>query len=990
MKCRSSLLSLLLLFVAAPALAQRPPELPPPALMVKVAEASEPLRLQKVDVEARILGHLAATQMTMTFYNPHHRVLAGDLYFPLPEGATISGYALDVNGVLVDGVVVDKHEARRAFEAEVRKGVDPGLVEWVGGNNFRTRVFPIPAQGTRTVRVAYVAPVVEGREGARYQLPLDFRQKLEHFHIRVEVVKPTTQPRVVSGGVPGLAFGAWRDSFVAETQAKDVTLAETLVVALPDVAKTPVRVEKSANGTLYFAIRDLAPSLRMEPARLPERIRLLWDASLSRAKQDHARELGLLRRYIATLRDQPVVVDLIPFRNEAEPVQSFALPQQKDRLFATIEALRYDGGTQLSSLTPATPWKKADVVLLFSDGLSNFGSAESTEQGAPVYVFNTATTANHALLRFLALRSGGAYFNLTRLDDAAAVTAIGQPVYSLLRARVTGGSAAELRPQVPVAVQGPLTVAGQLTGDTAEITLEYGVGGEVTSRKTFTVRLADAVDGELLRVDWAQKAVQDLLVLPEKNAEALVALGKAHGLVTPGTSLIVMETLEQYVEHRIRPPAGLSEMRAAYDQQVAALDAEKKAQEASKLAHVLELWQARIGWWEQTFTYPRGFRFQSEETDERARDHTGAAGGRPRPSPASRTALMEPAAPPAEAEASVSDDAPSDGEDRAKKAEASGGGRPEPEPAVVLKPWDPETPYLSALKAAAADDRYGVYLTQRETFGTSPAFFLDCSDFFSKNGAPGLALRVLSSIAELKLEDPALLRVLAHRLAQIDRLDLSILVFEEVLRLRPEEPQSYRDLALVLARRAKLAGYPDIAKADYARALELLGHVVMEKWDRFDEIEVISLMELNGILPRAKAAGVTEPPLDARLLRHLDVDIRIVMTWDADQTDMDLHVVEPSGEEAYYSHNRTTIGGMVTRDFTQGYGPEVYLLKKAMRGTYEIRAKFYGSSAAQLIGAVTLQVDVYTNYGRPNEKRQSMTFRLTERKEMFTVGEIEF
>lgn len=123
---------------------------------------------------------------------------------------------------------------------------------------------------------------------------------------------------------------------------------------------------------------------------------------------------------------------------------------------------------------------------------------------------------------------------------------------------------------------------------------------------------------------------------------------------------------------------------------------------------------------------------------------------------------------------------------------------------------------------------------------------------------------------------------------------------------------------------------------------------------------------------------------------ELFLDIRIVMTWDADMTDMDLHVVEPSGEVAFYSHNRTTIGGMVTRDFTQGYGPEVYLLRKAMHGTYQIKAKFYGSSAAELVGAVTLQVDVYTNYGRPNERRQSMTFRLTEAKEMFTVGEIEF
>jgi uncharacterized protein YfaP (DUF2135 family) len=105
---------------------------------------------------------------------------------------------------------------------------------------------------------------------------------------------------------------------------------------------------------------------------------------------------------------------------------------------------------------------------------------------------------------------------------------------------------------------------------------------------------------------------------------------------------------------------------------------------------------------------------------------------------------------------------------------------------------------------------------------------------------------------------------------------------------------------------------------------------------------------------------------------------------------MDLHVVEPSGEEADYSHNRTTIGGLVSRDFTQGYGPEEYILRRAMHGRYVIKANYYGSSAASLIGPVTLHVDVYTNYGRKNERVRSMTLRLTEAKETFVVGEIEF
>ncbi len=62
---------------------------------------------------------------------------------------------LDVDDVIVDGVVVEKEKARLTFEKEVCKGVDPGFVEMVTGNVFRTRVYPIEPGRTRTVRVIY-------------------------------------------------------------------------------------------------------------------------------------------------------------------------------------------------------------------------------------------------------------------------------------------------------------------------------------------------------------------------------------------------------------------------------------------------------------------------------------------------------------------------------------------------------------------------------------------------------------------------------------------------------------------------------------------------------------------------------------------------------------------------------------------------------------------------------------------------------------------
>ena len=109
-----------------------------------------------------------------------------------------------------------------------------------------------------------------------------------------------------------------------------------------------------------------------------------------------------------------------------------------------------------------------------------------------------------------------------------------------------------------------------------------------------------------------------------------------------------------------------------------------------------------------------------------------------------------------------------------------------------------------------------------------------------------------------------------------------------------------------------------------------------------------------------------------------------------DLTDMDLWVVEPSEEVANYTHHLTTIGGHVSRDVTDGYGPEEYVLKKAMKGRYQVKTNYYASRSPSLTGGVTLQVEVFTNYGRANEKRRAITLRLQEAKDFFVVGEVDF
>jgi Ca-activated chloride channel family protein len=124
-------------------------------------------------------------------------------------------------------------------------------------------------------------------------------------------------------------------------------------------------------------------------------------------------------------------------------------------------------------------------------------------------------------------------------------------------------------------------------------------------------------------------------------------------------------------------------------------------------------------------------------------------------------------------------------------------------------------------------------------------------------------------------------------------------------------------------------------------------------------------------------------------VKLLDQDLRVVLCWDADLTDVDLWVTEPNGERCYFSNNRTRMGGRISRDFTQGYGPEEYIVRRGMSGVYRIQANYYGSSQQTLTGPATVLATVFTNFGRPDEDRRVITVRVTEVKDVIDVGEVE-
>jgi tetratricopeptide (TPR) repeat protein len=315
----------------------------------------------------------------------------------------------------------------------------------------------------------------------------------------------------------------------------------------------------------------------------------------------------------------------------------------------------------------------------------------------------------------------------------------------------------------------------------------------------------------------------------------------------------------------------------------------------------------------------------------------------------------------------------------ARKAAAGVDGGTTPSSVIRLQRPSDTAPYLDRLRAAPATDAYRIYLDERTRNADSTAFLLDVAAFFEARGDKALAVRVLGNLAEMDLENRALLRILGRQLLQLGEAALAVTVFERVRELAPDEPQSWRDLGLALA-----------AAGHRQAAIDALAEVVLRPWhDRFPEIELVALTDLHALAAAAPAGSVDLGRLEPRLRANLPVDLRIVMDWDTDNTDVDLWVTDPHGERAFYGHRLTTQGGRMSPDFTGGYGPEAFELKQALPGRYRIEANFYGNRQQLIAGATTLQVRVATGFGTPRQRDRLVTLRLREARETIYVGEVD-
>jgi len=937
-----SSLALLWGLSAAPALAANPELLAHIQGIDDPARESRALQISSLALDADVVGALAELTLTARFENPTERVMEGEFSFELPAGAVVTGYALDIEGQMVDGVLLDPLRAERTYEAQVRKGIDPGVANVSRGNVFSTRIFPIPQVGSRTIRLKFAAPVHPQRG---LVFPLSTAAAVGELAVSVRAFSLTEDPVLT---LPNAMPFEWRrgsEGSTAVARLGAVPLAGEFRLA-PVHTKLPALSSRHSNGERRVHIIDSTERANTRRTTGGSRLRVYWDRSLSRGGQALGDEQALLQKFIA--QSKPASIDLVLFNSSGASVQRLAAQD----LGAALGAVAYRGATSFEVLGNLDA-PQADQCLVFSDGVVTIDSRPDFRPGCEVFAITSAADADTGFLRRLT-------------GDPSAVLQTGSRSENEILARLAGG--------------GPRVV--QARGEDGRalrfVTLDAGPSGwSVITEQPVSggiilgiAGLGDDVVERLYSPAGARKAHFDGagalwaadrvgLLAAEDGAHAdFVALSRRFSVATPGLSFLVLEDPQDYVAAELAPPSNYpKESLAEYRELKTEYDAGMREAKDGRLDVVLERWHDVVKWWKTDFD-PKAERKAAPPAFSAAPRRGGSGGG-------GNEEMAEVVVTGMRASRSAS-----------MAVRRSVVGIATPDIDIQMEEWNVARPYLQALDAAAPADFEAVFAEQERQYGQLPAFYFDVAEWLFRRQAATVAAReMLLSAIELPVSNEETAFMVAERLQRYDDMDRAVWLYERAAEQTDYLPQPRRSLALALVKRAGSRSDKQ-ARADLQRAVRLLTEVVMTPWpSSFDGIEVVALMEINRLLPRLESLDV-RASLDWRLRARLDVDLRVVIEWNTAASDMDLWVDQPDGERAIYNNPLTAIGGRLSNDMTEGFGPEEYLLHHAIGGRYRISVNVYAADRINPNGSTVVTARLFRNYGRANQAEQTMEVEL--------------
>ena len=537
-----------------------------------------PLEVTSHQVNVKIDGQVAITSIDQEFYNPNDQRLEGFYMFPVPKGAHIDKFSMEIGGKSVDAELLPADKARGIYEDIVRKMRDPALLEYAGRDLFKVRIFPIEPRSRKPIKISYTELLRSDAGTVTYLYPLSTEKfsarPIKNLSVKIElksaeplasIYSPSHKVEIKRDGPNHAVVGYESKDEKPDTDFQLVYSSDTRDVGLRLLTYKP-------DGDDGYFLLLAAPTLSNETKPAPKDVVFVVDTSGSMAGAKLQQAQKALRFCVENLNPDDRF-EIVRFSTEAEPLFHelvLADSDHRKRANGFVDEFKPIGGTAIADALQSALKVRPDksdrpfVVIFLTDGLPTVGTRNPEEivanikkaNGVRIFSFGIGSDVNTQLLDQIAegTRAFSQYVLANEdleLKVSNFYTRIKEPALTNLKLDLAGGiRTSKMYPaDLPDLFKGDqLVVAGRYSGaGDVEGKLTGNVGGR---EQTFTYKLhfddRKTTDDYVPRL-WATRRVGFLLDEIRIHGETAelrdetTELARKYGIVTPYTAYLIVE-----------------------------------------------------------------------------------------------------------------------------------------------------------------------------------------------------------------------------------------------------------------------------------------------------------------------------------------------------------------------------------------------------------------------------------------------------------------
>ena len=556
-----------------------PPHPRPPVPLPRV------LKVKSVKITTKIDSQVATTRVEQVFENDTPYTLEGSFFFPIPESASLSDFAIYDGDKRMAAEVMERGKARQIYNEIVRKMIDPGLLEYAGKDLFQASVFPILPRSTKKIELAY-SQVIKSEGGVvsyRYELGSGRRmlqQPIGQIAASVEIDSPIDLKNIYSPShkISVSRDGEKRARLSFEGSGEEAQKDFLLYYSLSEKDFGISLITHREPGKEGYFLMLISPKLNIsEQERIAKDVIFVFDTSGSMSGEKIEKAKAALHFGVESLspRDR---FNIVSFSGEEHLMKGSLVEagkEAKQEARSFIDNLQAEGGTNINDSVVAAlkqfqPGERPAMIVFVTDGLPTVGitdvkqilknAAEANRASVRLFSFGVGYDVNTNLLDKLASDNRGTIDYIEPNEDLEVKVSnffakVNYPVLSNLHLDLGGVESDLLYPRtLPDLFKGSqLTIVGRYRNNANGSTVR--LSGKMGSREeTFAFGgqnfPAERNANQFLPRLWATRRVGYLLEQTRLNGEnrelvdEIVGLGTRFGIVTPYTSFLVTEDMK--------------------------------------------------------------------------------------------------------------------------------------------------------------------------------------------------------------------------------------------------------------------------------------------------------------------------------------------------------------------------------------------------------------------------------------------------------------